>query len=105
CESVFASANQVACAGCGLEFRDQFVAELFARNAFEVGVVISARAWNVDPLERADTLRRDPRDRAVHSVGADCQRRAKLVDARRILAANSNDGAILDAQIAHPEAI
>src|SRR5208282_6235250 len=23
-ESVFASANQVACAGCGLEFRDQF---------------------------------------------------------------------------------
>ena len=103
-ESVFASTNQVGRAGCGLEFRDQLVAEIFPRDAFEVRVVVSARARNVDALERIDTLRRDLRDRAAHPVGANRQRRAKLVDARRILAANSHHGVIFDEQIGNSEA-
>ena len=104
-ESVLASTNQVARAGRRLEFRDNFVAKLFPRDAFEVRVVVCARAWNIDALERVDSRRRDLRDRAAHPVGADRQRRVKLVDARRILAANSHYGAVFDQQIDQPEAI
>jgi len=103
-ESIFASTNQVARAGCGLEFRDQLIAEVFPRDTLEVRVIICASAWNVDALERVDTLRRDLRNRAAHSVGADCQRRAKLVDPRRILAANSHHRLIFDNQIGDSEA-
>ena len=105
CQSVLASTDQVAGAGCRFEFRDDFVAELFARNAFEVGVVIGARARHVDALECVDSLRRDLRDRTAHAVGADRQRRAKLVDPGSILAANSQHGAVFDDQIGKPQAL
>ncbi len=103
-ESVLASTNQVAGAGRRFEFRENFVAEIFPRDAVEVRIVISARARHIDPLERIDALRRDLRDRAAHPVGAYRQRCMKLVDARRVLAANSHHAAIFDQQIDEPEA-
>ena len=104
-QSVLASTDQVAGAGCRLEFRDDFVAEAIARNAFEVGVVIGARTRHVDALERVDTLRRDLRDGTAHAVGAYRQRRAKLVYPGSILSANSQHGAVFDDQIGKPQAL
>jgi len=104
-ESVLTSTNQVAGARHRLEFRHDFVAEILSRDAVEVGVVVCARTRHVDPFECVDMLRRDLRNRTAHPVGADSQRRVKFVDARRILAANSDYRAIFDQQIDEPEAI
>src|SRR5260370_33134114 len=110
--SVLVSANLVVWARPRFEFSYYFVVQPAPIDAVEVCVVIGASAWDVDPRECADALRRELRDNTAHPVGADRQRCVKLVRAQRtlaacsrVLSANPDNRAFVDQKISEPEAL
>ena len=93
---IVASAREARDSGTRLEFGDQRVIKLRARNILEICVVVGARALHIFALEGADFFGCEFCEGAAKSVGADHERRAEGVRAGGILAANSGDRAILD---------
>ena len=78
---IVASACEARDSGARLEFGDQRVIELRARNILEICVVVGARALHILAFEGADFFRCEFCEGAAKSVGADHQRRAEDVRA------------------------
>src|ERR1700683_3844507 len=70
-EITVASAREVGVARTRFKFGDKLVAEFIPRHSFEVRIVVGASTFYVAPRERADFFRRDFRDAAAKSIGAD----------------------------------